>query len=75
MLFSRRVSYFRTQALTFTGLAAILMGGAGALADNDGQTTALPREMRRIVGFTETVRLFPGDLLLRAKVDTGARSS
>jgi hypothetical protein len=28
-----------------------------------------------IVGFTETVRLYPGDLLIRAKIDTGARTS
>lgn len=30
---------------------------------------------RTVVGFTETVRIFPHDLEIRAKVDTGARTS
>jgi hypothetical protein len=61
--------------MVFAGLAVSLLGVAGARATDNGQTPALSREMRHVVGFTETVRLFPGDITLRAKVDTGARSS
>ena len=34
-----------------------------------------PAHERLVVGYVERVRLFPGDLILRAKIDTGAKHS
>lgn len=44
-------------------------------APTQGQTPALPADQRLVVGFTERVLLYPGDFLIYAKIDTGARTS
>jgi hypothetical protein len=66
--------------------AAVFGGGVSAGVVVFGDTAALaqdrkpapvrtPAGKRTIVGFTETVRLYPGDIAIRAKIDTGARTS
>jgi hypothetical protein len=57
-------------------VGVVAFGDAAVLAQDrkpaPGQT---PVGKRTIVGFTETVRLYPGDIAIRAKIDTGARTS
>lgn len=58
--------------------AVVLLIGppfAAAAAEESSETPPLPKGQRHVVGFTETVRLFPMDITLRAKIDTGARTS
>ncbi len=45
----------------FTAVAALSFGANGA--------------ERKVVGYIEEVRIFPGDVYFKAKVDTGARTS
>lgn len=44
-------------------------------ASGPGQTPALPIRERTPVGFTERALLYPGDFLIYAKMDSGARTS
>lgn len=55
--------------------ASMLATTSMARAQSSAETPPLPREARQVVGYTETVRLFPSDIPLRAKIDTGARTS
>lgn len=48
-------------------LLALLAGPAGAVSDGDGQ--------RKVVGWVEDVLVFPGEVKIRAKLDTGAKTS
>jgi len=58
------------------GTALIAFGDTEALAQDRKPTPSRASQGRRtVVGFTETVRIFPGDLPIRAKIDTGARTS
>jgi len=52
-----------------------VMAAPASRAQTEVETPPLPREARQVVGYTETVRLFPSDIPLRAKIDTGARTS
>jgi hypothetical protein len=61
-------------AAFFAG-AWVALSGAAAVAQNDDSAPRNPPGKRTVVGFTETARLFPGDLPIRAKIDTGARTS
>lgn len=38
-------------------------------------TFSIPAETKKIIGWLEMVRVYPGNLKLRAKMDTGAKSS
>lgn len=60
----------------------LLVSFAGGARANDsggtsaqGQTPARPPDQRLVVGFAERARLYPGDFLIYAKIDTGARTS
>jgi hypothetical protein len=56
--------------------AGVVFGSAAALAqDRKPAPSGASQGRRTVVGFTETVRLFPGDIEIRAKIDTGARTS
>lgn len=62
--------------------AGLLVAALAAFACGDALAQELETEpgeksagTRTIVGFTETVRLFPHDMEIRAKIDTGARTS
>ncbi len=54
---------------------SMLAATSGLRAQTSVETPPLLREARQIVGYTENVRLFPSDIPLRAKIDTGARTS
>lgn len=57
-------------------VAELSFGSVAALAQDRKPTPSRASQGRRtVVGFTETVRLFPGDIEIRAKIDTGARTS
>lgn len=53
-------------------VATLLLGAAAARA---AETSPRPAQQREAVGFVERVRLYPGNLLVHAKIDTGARTS
>jgi hypothetical protein len=58
-----------------TLVTSVLSTTTAPRAETSVETPPLPRESRQVVGYTETVRLFPSDMPLRAKIDTGARTS
>ena len=58
------------------GTALIAFGNTEAMAQGrEPAASGASQDRHTVVGFTETVRLYPGDLLIRAKIDTGARTS
>jgi hypothetical protein len=63
----------------FLPLLAIAVAAPTAPSTSRAQTSVetppLARADRQVVGYTENVRLFPADIPLRAKIDTGARTS
>lgn len=74
---ARKVAAMRfSRFLPLLTLAAFMLSATSAPhAQSSAETPPLPRESRQVVGYTETVRLFPADMPLRAKIDTGARTS
>jgi hypothetical protein len=68
----------RPASLTGAGALALALAvmASGALAqDREPAPVRASPTPRTVVGFTETVRLFPHDMEIRAKIDTGAQTS
>ena len=72
------MSALRTAYLPFPALAAftaaIGLAGPGAIAQSGG-TAATPGSPPVMVGWAERARIFPGNLPMQAKLDTGANTS
>ncbi|HHX82786.1 MAG TPA: hypothetical protein GX696_07390 [Pseudomonadaceae bacterium] len=67
-----RISYIQQ------GLAALIMMGAlaaGASADSPEATTGDTLQPKQVLGWLLNIRVYPDGLLMRAKLDSGARSS
>lgn len=61
--------------LKHLGLAIPVAAWAFSAATAAAQEERKPAKERTVVGFTETARVYPGSLTIRAKIDTGARTS
>lgn len=55
--------------------AALSIIFAAGMAAAQPETAPKPAEQRGVVGYLERVRLYPGNFLIYAKIDTGARTS
>jgi Uncharacterized protein conserved in archaea len=55
--------------------ACLLLAGGSSLAEGANEAAKVDSASRQILGWVENMRLMPGRALLKAKLDSGAKSS